>query len=88
MSMTFTNKTDYNIHGLVSVPHSEFFAFNLRIKRSSELKLSKEYINTNVIYARYGLIQNATPLMITVKLDCMANKTLCKMLVIPTTIVS
>ena len=50
--MTFTNKTDYNIHGLASIPHSEFFAFNLRIKRSSELKLSKEYINTIVIYAR------------------------------------
>ena len=39
---------------MVSVPHSEIFAFNLRIKRSSELKLSKEYINTSVIYARYG----------------------------------
>ena len=38
-----------NIHGLVSVPHSEFFAFNLRIKRSSKLKLSKEFINTNII---------------------------------------
>ena len=56
MSMTFTNKTDYNLNGLFSVPHSEFFAFNynLRIKRSSELKLSEEYINTNVIYARYS----------------------------------
>ena len=42
INMTFTHKSDYNIRGLVCVPHSEF-CFNLRIK-----KLNKEYINTNV----------------------------------------
>ena len=41
----FTHK---NIHGLVCVSYSEFFAFNLGIKRSNELKLSKEYVIINV----------------------------------------
>ena len=36
------------IHGLVCVPCSEFFDFNLGITRSNGLKLSKEHVNTNV----------------------------------------
>ena len=45
MDMIITYKI---IHGLVCVPCSEFFVFNLGITRSNGLKLSKEYVNTNV----------------------------------------
>ena len=45
MDMIITYKI---IHGLVCVPCSEFFVFNLGITRSNGLKLSKEHVNTNV----------------------------------------
>ena len=45
MDMIITYKI---IHGLVCVPCGEFFAFNLGMTISNGLKLSKEYVNTNV----------------------------------------
>ena len=45
MDMIITYKI---IHGLICVPFSEFFVFNLGMTRSNGLKLSKEHVNTNV----------------------------------------
>ena len=47
--ISYQNQFWYTIiHGLVCVPCSEFFVFNLGITRSNGLKLSKEHVNTNV----------------------------------------
>ena len=45
MDMIIAYKINY---GLVCVPCSELFVFNLGITRSNGLKLSKEHVNTNV----------------------------------------